>query len=71
MAYIKGPHPKELGEVDKFLTDRGFELFSDQSGTVDYLHPESALILRDCHLANWVRFKGILVPIDIIPEWKR
>jgi hypothetical protein len=70
MAMVKGKHPTAQ-RIDAFLLEAGFTSFSDGSGTVDYLHPESEIIFRDCHAANWKETRGLLVPIDVIPECRR
>jgi hypothetical protein len=68
MPFFPGRHPSPE-EVDDYLVVSGFEPFSDQSGTIDYLHRVDGLIFRDCHSANWVVFQDKLIPIDIIPGW--
>lgn len=68
MALFKGPHPTPE-ETDSFIKNRlGFRPFSDGSTTLDYISPDGRLILRDCHPRNWIKTKGTLIPIDIIPE---
>jgi len=70
MRSFPGPHPTGK-EVDKFLKGEGFEVLDDGSGTMDYIHHAFGLILRDCHAQNWVVDRGMMVPIDIIPELVR
>jgi hypothetical protein len=67
MVYFPGRHPSQR-QVGQYLKGLGFEKYSDESETLDFLHPRFGLILRDCHPQNWVVYEGSLVPIDIIPE---
>jgi len=70
MRNFPGPH--QAGEdVEKFLKGEGFEALDDGSGTMDFIHRDFGLILRDCHAQNWVVDRGMMVPIDIIPELVR
>ncbi len=67
MAYFAGQHPDPVTS-DRFVKSLGFELLRDASSTLDYVHPGTGLILRDCHAGNWIVAGEALVPIDIIPE---
>jgi len=70
MQYFKGPHPSSQ-EADNFIKRLGFTLLRDGSTTLDYVHPATGLIIRDCHPQNWIQTEGALIPIDIIPETTR
>ena len=68
MRAFSGPHP-QLAEINQLLTERGFSPLSG-TATIDYVHRGAKIYLRDCHPLNWVRSKaGVLIPIDVIPEY--
>jgi hypothetical protein len=68
MQFFSGPPPTQ-SEIDKFLTRHGFSKLSSSSLTMDYTNGDLGIHLRDCHPKNWVKSrKGLLIPIDIVPE---
>lgn len=50
------------------LLAQGFVIFQDRSTTLDYLHKESNIIIRDAHNKNFVTNGGELTPIDLQVE---
>ena len=67
MQFFEGQSPTGE-EADAFVKSLGFEMLHDGTTTLDYIKRSEKLILRDCHPGNWIKTKGALVPIDIIPE---
>lgn len=69
MQYIEGGHPSAM-QIRKYMEQKGWVEYTDQSQTQDYVHKLSRQIIRDAHPGNWIKRRGTaeLIPVDISIE---